>query len=241
MRVEAQPVFILHSRAYRESSALLECLSRDHGRIGLVARGIRRERSRLPRGLLQPLQPLLAGWVGNGELATLTATEAAGAAHALAGERLYSAMYLNELVMRTTARGDPQPAIFAGYQQCLQRLAANEHEAWTLRRFERDLFAELGYALVLDTEADHVTAIESGVDYAYLPESGPVTWCDQRSAIRVSGAALLALAADRQPDPTMLAELRRLTRGVLRHLLGGGSLNAWALATPALRQDQGPA
>ena len=51
MRVEAQPVYILHSRPYRESSALLECLSRDHGRIGLVARGIRREHSRLPRGL----------------------------------------------------------------------------------------------------------------------------------------------------------------------------------------------
>ena len=200
MRVESQPVFILHSRAYRESSALLECLSRDHGRIGLVARGIRRERSRLPRGLLQPLQPLLAGWVGNGELATLTATEAAGAAHALAGDRLYSAMYLNELVMRMTARGDPQPAIFAGYALCLQRLAANEHEAWTLRRFERDLFAELGYALVLDSHADHVTAIDPGVDYAYFPESGPVAWRDQRSARVV--VCVLARDADRQPDPS---------------------------------------
>ncbi|HEY8010139.1 MAG TPA: recombination protein O N-terminal domain-containing protein, partial [Rudaea sp.] len=49
MRVEQQPAFILHARAYRETSLLLECLTRDHGRVGLVARGVRRERTRTPR------------------------------------------------------------------------------------------------------------------------------------------------------------------------------------------------
>ncbi len=233
MRVEAQPVFILHSRPYRESSALLECLSRDHGRIGLVARGIRREHSRLPRGLLQPLQPLQVGWVGNGELATLTTTDATAAAHALSADRLCSAMYLAELVLRLTARGDPHPAIFAAYAQCLQRLAANEHEAWTLRRFERDLFAELGYALVLDTEADHATALDPDAEYAYHPDSGPLPWRGDPSSIRISGAALLALAGEDEPAASVLGELRRLARAVLRHLLGGGSLNAWNLTPPS--------
>lgn len=235
MRVDAEPLYILHARPWRETSALLECLTRTHGRIGLVARGLRRERSRLPRGLLQPLQPLVAGWVGAGELATLTACEAAGAAHGLAGERLLSAVYLNEVVHRLTVRSDPQPDLFDAYAECLRRLAAGESEAWTLRRFERDLFAELGYALELVHEADHATPLVAGRDYAYHPDRGALPWDDRTGAPRVGGAALIALGEDREPDPGSLMELRRLTRAVLRHLLGGGSLKAWTLSVPPPR------
>ncbi|HMM57536.1 MAG TPA: recombination protein O N-terminal domain-containing protein, partial [Rudaea sp.] len=31
MRVEQQPAFVLHARAWRETSLLLDVLSRDHG------------------------------------------------------------------------------------------------------------------------------------------------------------------------------------------------------------------
>ena len=41
VRVDRQPAFVLHSRAYRESSLLLDLLTRDFGRIGVVARGAR--------------------------------------------------------------------------------------------------------------------------------------------------------------------------------------------------------
>ena len=41
MHYAAQPAFVLHARPYRETSLLLELLSRDHGRVGLVARGVR--------------------------------------------------------------------------------------------------------------------------------------------------------------------------------------------------------
>lgn len=233
MRIEAQPGLILHARAYRETSLLLECLTRDHGRVGLVARGVRRERSRMPRGLLQPLQPLLFGWSGNGELATLTAAEASAAPLALHGERLYSAMYVNELVLRLCARSDPHPDMFEGYLLCLQRLASGEAEAWTLRRFERDLLAELGYALVLDRDSASGAALDPDTDYAYVPDEGPVAWHGDPGALRVSGAALLALARDEAPDARKNNELRRLMRALVRHQLGGGTLHAWTLTSTA--------
>src|SRR3954466_16278034 len=100
MRVEQQPCFILHGRPYRETSLLLEVLSRDHGRVGLVARGVRSARSRTPRALLQPLTPLNLAWTGRGELATLTAAELASAAAALAGEALLWGLYLNNRALR---------------------------------------------------------------------------------------------------------------------------------------------
>jgi hypothetical protein len=34
MRLDQQPAYVLHARPYRETS-LLECLTREHGRLGM--------------------------------------------------------------------------------------------------------------------------------------------------------------------------------------------------------------
>ena len=45
-RVELAPVFVLHHRPWRDTSRMLDILSRDHGRLTLFARGVRGPRSR---------------------------------------------------------------------------------------------------------------------------------------------------------------------------------------------------
>ena len=75
-RIRLQPVFLLHQRPYRDSSELLEVLTVDYGRLGVISRGSRGRRSRL-RGLLRPFAPLLMSLSLRGDLATLTAAEAA--------------------------------------------------------------------------------------------------------------------------------------------------------------------
>lgn len=230
MRVHQQPAYVLHARAWRETSLLLEVFTRDHGRVGLIARGVRRERSRWPRGMLQPLQPLLLDWAGGGELANLSGAEPAGAPLSLPREVLPAAMYVNELVLRLSGRGDAQPRAFVHYGTCLARLHGAEGAAWTLRRFERDFLAELGYGLALEQSADG-SALLAETDYGWDPEAGAVAWHEGRRLARVSGAALLALGRDEVPNAAELAQLRRLMRSVIRHLLGG-DLQSWALALP---------
>ena len=66
-RVDAEPAFVLHSRSYRESSELLEAFTLHHGRIGLVAKGAKRNKSPF-RGTLRLFQPLLISWSGRGDL-----------------------------------------------------------------------------------------------------------------------------------------------------------------------------
>lgn len=241
MHFTQQPAFILHTRPYRETSLLIEAFTREQGRVGLVARGVRRERSRLPRGLLQPLQPLLLDWVARGELGTLTAAEAASGPFAPGGDALLAAIYVNELVLRLCGRNDAYPAAFAAYAECLARLADAADLAWTLRRFERDFLADLGYGLALTHTADG-TPVEAGGDYAYDPDSGPAAWQPGAAFPRVGGAALLALARDERPAPEQLAALRRLIRATIRHLIGG-ELNAWALSvrSPAALPHSGAA
>ncbi|HEX5121787.1 MAG TPA: DNA repair protein RecO, partial [Rhodanobacteraceae bacterium] len=148
MRIEEQPAFILHTRPWRETSLLIEAFTREHGRVGLVARGVRGAKSRFARASLQPLQPLLLGWSARGELGTLTSAEQTGSPWHLSGDALFAGMYVNELVLRLSSRNDAHPLAFAAYTECLARLADADDIAWTLRRFERDLLADLGYALM---------------------------------------------------------------------------------------------
>jgi DNA repair protein RecO (recombination protein O) len=228
MRVEQQPGFVLHARAWRETSLLLEILSRDHGRVGVVARGVRGARARTPRSVLQPLAPLLLGWSGQGELATLTHAEA-GAALSLSGESLMCALYLNELVTRLLPRNDPHPELFGDYTQTLARLAQAQPAAWTLRRFERDLLAHLGCGIVLDAEAESGAPLDPAGNYAYRPDAGPVPWRGVSDGLRLRGSALLALAQDHAPDAQDLLALRRLMRALITHHLDGPGLRAWAM------------
>lgn len=229
MRVDQQPGFILHGRAYRETSLLLEVLSRDHGRVALVARGMRREKTRTPRALLQPLTPVQLSWSGRDDLVTLIAIEAAGTPFSLRGEALLCALYLNELVMRMTLRHDPHPPLFADYGRTLLRLAGGETPAWTLRRFERDLLTHLGYGLLLEAEAASGVPLDPQRCYGYRHEFGPVPWRGTGDGLKLRGAALLALARDEVPDADDLAALRRLLRALIAHHLDGVGLRAWGM------------
>ena len=227
-RVADQPAFVLHSRPYRETSLLVDALTRDHGQIGLVARGVRKQKSRW-RGVLQPLQSLQIGWYGNGELVTLTAAEPGPAMPPLSGERLFAGIYLNELVLRLGRRGDDQSMTFRDYERCLLRLGTRDSTGWTLRRFERDFLHNLGYELPLTHSADGQSDIDPDVEYDYEVEAGPRAPMSRSSGLRLRGSSLLALAADQEPDEAGLRDLRQLMRLVIRHHLGGGMLNAWQL------------
>ncbi len=236
MRVAAQPAYILHARAWRETSLLLEAFTRDFGRVGLVARGVRGPRARLPRSTLEPLQALQLDWSGRGELQTLTAAEFSGVRQSLRGDRLMSAMYVNELMVRLTARDDPHPDLFARYAALLEELATTPSLAWCLRRFERDLLASIGYALQLESTADDDGTVEPDRIYDYLSEQGPVAAAGSptREAVRVRGSALLALAMDAAPPSSEdLAALRRLMRSLIGAQLGRRGLQSWrVLAEP---------
>jgi DNA repair protein RecO (recombination protein O) len=233
MLLSQQPAYVLHSRPYRETSLLLECLTRDHGRLGVVARGVRRERARLQRAQLEPFQPLALDLLVRGELAALRGAEPAGAPLRLVGDAGLAGLYLNELVVRLTGRQDPQPELFEAYARTLARLAVPDGLAWQLRRFERDLLGAIGYALQLEYEADNGEPLAPEGWYRYQVEHGPVA-CAAGATRALRGAHLLALAADRCPDAAGLAALRRLMREVIRFHLGGGELHAWRVLAAAM-------
>ena len=142
-------------------------------------------------------------------------------------------MYVNELVLRLSARADPHSGLFEHYVACLDGLATGESEAWTLRRFERDLLADLGYGLVLEQDIESGRRVDAESSYAYVMDAGPRPWRGQADGLMIPGAALLALARDEMPDAECVRILRLLMRQLLQNQLGGGLLRAWSMQPPA--------
>lgn len=239
MRVSAQPACVLHVRPWRETSLLLEALCRDHGRVGLLARGARSGRGRIQRGMLQPFQDLEIDFSGRGELLSLSRVEPAAPARRLSGDSLYAGLYVNELLVRMLARQeDPHPGLLARYGALLDTLAAADGMAWALRRFERDLLAMLGLALVLDRDSHSDEPLDAATEYVYIPEQGPVAWTGQ-DGLRLTGADLLALGQDQRPDAAGMRRLRHLMRQMIRWHAPGGDLRSWSvLASARWRSDK---
>lgn len=219
MKIDLQPGFILHTRPYRDTSALVEAYTAGHGRIGLVARGARSQKSRL-RGLLQPFRRVLLSWSGRGDLYTLTGAEEVGPALRLTGEQLISGFYVNELMMRLSHRNDANAQLFACYGATLQSLAEAEDPRLVLRVFEKRLLDALGYGLQLQRDVDD-TPIDPARSYGYAVEAGPVPLPTAASyQVEVSGATLLALADERLDSESVQRESKTLMRAILGYYLG---------------------
>ncbi len=239
-RVQLQPAYILHHRPYRNSSRLLEVFSRDHGRFGMVARGVGSRRSRL-RGQLQPFRRLLLSWSNRGELATLTGAETDGPSLRLVGAALMSGFYLNELLLRLTGRHVPYPELFQEYERALAAMGRERVDQATLRLFECRLLEALGYALNLDHEVERGMPIQPSGRYCYHIERGPVEarMAEEDGSLVLSGRTLLALAKGTFPDEESLREARRLMRAVLTFYLGDKPLHSRTLFRALERRSQG--
>ena len=112
--------FVLHSTPYRETSLVVDLLTREHGRVGVVAKGAKRPGSALRAALLQ-FQPISVVWSGQGELRTLNSAEWLGGLHPPRGDALLCAFYTNELLLRMLPREDAHPALFDAYAATLGR------------------------------------------------------------------------------------------------------------------------
>jgi len=237
MRVNQESAYVLHHHDYGETSLLLEMFTRRHGRLGLIAKGARRARSPL-RAALIPFQPLVVGFSGRGELATLTGAESAGPAPAISGESLFCGLYLNELLLRLLHRHDPHERLFERYSEALGRLGEGHDTEAVLRVFEKRLLEDIGFGLVLDHDVVDGAPIQPEQLYRYVPERGPVpAHAADGEGLAIQGASLLALVCERLVDEAVLREVKHLMRALLARHLGERPLTSRGLFRPRLAQN----
>ena len=223
-RADHEPGYVLHTYPYKETSLIVEAFTRRYGRVALLARGARRPRSAM-RGVLLSFHPLRLNWSGSAELGTLMAAEWSGALHHLGGRGLMCGFYVNELLLKLLPRDDAHEALFDVYADALSRLADAMDFAAILRGFEKRMLAELGYAPLLEQDAES-RPIEPGRRYLYEPERGPVPAGNGRTGdLVVSGQTLLDVAADDYGRVETREEARNLMRALISQRLNGQELH----------------
>lgn len=247
---------ILHTRAYGETSLLIDFFTLEQGYISVIARGAKRQKSSW-RGILQPFTPLLIDYVGRSELQTLTKAEVDGAAINLSGNNLLSALYLNELLIRVLVRQDPYPSLYKLYFDTLCKLGSLKAKMIEplLRCFELTLLQELGYALQLECVAATNEPVQAEAFYQFSLDAGIIPLAVEYKNLtdarintieinkveanknRYPGKSLLAIAKRDFSDATVLRDAKRLLRVALRLLLGDKPLNSRQLF---VRKRHGP-
>lgn len=224
VRRDHQPAFVLHSYPFRETSLVVETFTRNYGRIAVVARGARRPRSAL-RGVLLSFQPLLISWTGESELRTLVAAEWEGTYSPLKGESLICGFYLNELLLRLMPRDDAHEALYASYQLAVAALGGGAEHAAVLRRFELSMLSALGYAVVLDREAESGAPIAAEQRYVYVIERGPVAASAAGTGVELTGQTLLDMQCGNFGSSATREQSKTLMRALINYYLGNQVLH----------------
>lgn len=238
-RISLAPAYILHHRPYRDTSRILEVLTREHGRLSLFARGVRGPKAKLA-AVLQPFQPLLLSWSGRGEAGQLTAAESAVPGPPLPADSLMAAFYLNELLLKLTTRHDPLPTLFDDYHAAVEGLRAGTAQQPVLRIFEKRLLDSLGYGPDLGGEAQTGKPIEANAYYHFRPAQGLVPAAAGASGA-VAGSSVIRLAEEQLSAAQELEDARCLLQAALRLCLEGRELNTRSVARAirGLKPDDG--
>jgi DNA repair protein RecO (recombination protein O) len=225
-KVDQQPAYVLHQRAYRDTSAIVDFLTRDFGRVTLIAKGIKAKKKQT--SVLQPFVPLVVSWQGKGDLKTLTYYEQRGRTITLASNILISALYLNELLIRLLPKFDPIEMLYDDYANALQSLNQSHPLEPLLRRFEKQLLANLGYELNLCIEANTGDPVDEQKRYYFIPDQGPIKSTIEGTGERrsYSGRSLIAFANNDFSDAETLEAAKLITRMALKPLLGSKPLKS---------------
>ena len=217
--------FVLHRRAYSETSLLVDVFTEDTGRLSLLAKGARARRSAW-KSVLQPFTPLLLRWSGKSGLKILTKAEPAAITLPLQQIALYSGFYVNELICRVLEQETAQPQLFQDYLRCLTELAGTPLAVEpVLRRFEFQLLQSLGYGVDFLHCAGSGQPIDENMTYRYREEQGFMASLIKDN-LTFYGRDLLAFEQRRFDDSTVLQAAKRFTRLALKPYLGSKPLKS---------------
>src|SRR3990167_143630 len=226
-RVLLQEAYVLHRRPYRESSFLLELLTKEYGRISVLIKGARKPKSPL-QGLLQPFTPLLVSWVGRQELMVLSRVKAIASPFQLRGECLFAGFYLNELLVHLLQKWEAFPSLYLMYEKTLSWLGHDHLDQKILRMFEKQLLIELGYGVLLKSDLALQQTFSKDQYYEFIPGEGFIL--SQVSAGQKSthflGQSLLDFAQENWQDDASLQDAKRLMRLIFANLLGDRILHS---------------
>jgi DNA repair protein RecO (recombination protein O) len=200
--------FVLHSRPYKETSALVTFFCAERGKFNAIVRGVRgSKKAHLKAALLQPFQELDLSWKekAHSDLVSLQNIENGKMRLPLEGQSAVCAMYINELMYRLLYPNVTFDNLYQDYADALLYLTQLQlqdgevqgfKQAQILRWFELRLLNVLGHGFTLEEDlSGH--EIKANENYLFYPEFGfeliEGDWQLSHHSFQVSGACILSL------------------------------------------------
>ena len=172
MNTNLQEAYIIHSKAYKETSMLVTFFCRSDGKVTVVAKGSKRPKSKFS-GNLEPFQKTQIDFVGKSTLKTLITCDAVGPFNEFCTRvNLYSAFYINELINTMVKSNEDPEGLFDLYEDCMQKLYSSTETEIILRSFELDLLRLLGYEINFSSDYISGGDIDSDSSYSYKAQMG---------------------------------------------------------------------
>lgn len=171
-----QKAFVIHVRPFKENQQLVELLTEHDGKVSALVYVGQSKRS-IKKALLQPFLPLTVAFKESVKqhtnLRMLTRIEANSKSYRLTKNSLYSAFYVNELLVRLLTDDIICEALFSQYQSTIIALSQGSAIAPQLRQFELSLLDELGLSLdftpVFEKDSDKVAGFYYVAEQGFIP------------------------------------------------------------------------
>ena len=214
---------VLHRRPYRETSFIVDFFTREFGRVSAVCRGVRGGKgsnNNEKKSLLQPFQALNVTLSGQHELKTLTQVDSNGKMFSFTGNRLFSALYLNELLNRILPREIVLVEIYDLYLASLLRLSEHQEIEIILREFEINLLRHLGFGFSWNTDWLSGDQVQPNTSYVFVHEQGFQLSVGRNNTQNSFTSESLNKIANADWDKQSLQSAKRVLRMALRPLLG---------------------
>lgn len=228
-RTHTYAAYVLHARAFRETSLMLDLFTREQGRVSAVFKGGRK--GSRARSRPEPFLRYHIGLFGSSELKSIANFEndSQYGVERLQGARLFSGLYLNELLYHLLLANVQQADVFQAYEDVLLALHKTSNFEAHLRNFELKLMDGLGYGLSFERESDGFSPIVPTKRYEFLAGVGfrPVSGtASPEQMTSITGDVLLQVLGGEWSQPNVLKTLKHVNQQALQHMLKGKTLNS---------------
>ncbi|RUO36346.1 DNA repair protein RecO [Aliidiomarina sanyensis] len=220
-----QQAFVLHRWPYQEHGLLIDLLLSNDTRIRAISKYARSRRSKI-RGSFEPFQTLDLELIGRGDLKVVRTVEVTQR-FSLAGDRVYSGLYVNEITQRLLREHIEAEGVYGAYAQTLSLLADGVDPHFVLRRFEWQLLDALDLLDSFTHEARAGDPIDPERNYTYVPGTGFLEVAPgQRESNALAGESILKMAQFTVDDPLVMRQFRSILRRALVPHLGDKPLKS---------------
>lgn len=202
--------FVLHSRPFKNSSALIDLLTKDRGVVTVVAHGARKNTSPL-YGCVDLLRCSEVLFTGNKDLKTLVQMDYLSGKTGSNFKINSIFLYVHELILKSRLDIEQASAIFKPYQLLLDWSKTASNLKKGLRRFELLLCRVCGYEITSD-------ALPSLTEWVCFNPIDGIVIDNQHKTCQVSTLSKF-LNANKLSEKQLL-QIEQLMRQIVSHIVG---------------------